>query len=455
MDVNTSSLDRSAATALRAQLRGPLLLPGDAGYEERRRVWSAAIDQRPAAICACADAEDVSWALRAATGSDLAVTIRGGGHNTAGRAVRDGALLVDLSGLRGVTVDPALRRAIAQGGALWRDVDAVTAQAGLATTGGLVSSTGVGGFTLGGGSGWLMRRHGLACDNLLNADVTLADGRTVRASPQDHADLYWALRGGGGGFGVVTRFEFALAPRPAVVAGFVVHRARDAPAVLAAFRDAAPGAADDFCAVLVLTAAPPLPFLDPAWHGRPVLISALCWAGEPDAADDAFGWSATREPVARHVGVMAYADWQQMLDPGAPSGRHHYWKTATFGELDGHTIDILANAVETLPTPFTEIHVQHLGGAVARVAPEETAFAHRDVPFFVNLLGCSADADGFGHVRSWVRELHTTLAPGAGPGMLPNFIGVDDLEIPSGSSDARSARLTAIRRRCDPGGIFR
>jgi FAD/FMN-containing dehydrogenase len=452
MDVRPIRLDSASVTALRTHLRGPLLLPDDPRYDAGRRVWSAAIDRHPAAIVACADAEDVSWALRLAADAGVSATVRGGGHNTAGRSIRDSALLIDLSPLRGVTVDAARRRAFVEGGALWRDVDAATARHELATTGGLVSSTGVGGFTLGGGSGWLMRRAGLACDNLVSAEVTLPDGRTIRASEDEHADLYWCLRGGGGAPGVVTRFEFALEPRSTVTGAFVVHRLADASAVMRSFRDWAPSAPDDFCAVLVLTCAPPMPFLEPAWHGQPVLICAMCWAGDPAGAAAAFAWSRERDPLGSHEGVLPYVDWQRALDPGAPAGRHHYWKTATFRDLGDTTIARLADAAAALPTPFTEIHVQHLGGAVARVPADDTAFAQRDVPFFVNLLGCSMDGDAFGGARRWVQALHGALAPEAGAGMLPNFTGVDD----SGAvaDDARGRRLEAIDRRYDPAGLL-
>ena len=452
MDVRPMTLGSARVAALRTHLRGPLLLPDDARYDVARRVWSAAIDRHPAAIVLCADAEDVSWALRLAAEAGLAATVRGGGHNTAGRSIRDGALLIDLSSLRGITVDGLAGRAFVQGGALWRDVDAATAKLGLATTGGLVSSTGVGGFTLGGGSGWLMRRAGLACDNLASADVTLPDGRTVRASPHEHDDLYWCLRGGGGAPGVVTRFEFALEPRVSVTGAFVVHPLADAELVMRSFRDAAPEAPDDFCAVLVLTCAPPFPFLDPAWHGRPVLISAMCWAGDPAGAAAAFAWSRERDPLGLHEGVLPYVDGQLALDPGAPAGRHHYWKTTNFRNLGDSTIGRLVDAAATLPTPFTEIHLQHLGGAVARVPAEETAFLHRDVPFFVNLIGCSLDRDADGAVSRWVRTLHGALAPEAAAGMLPNFVGVDDAEAATG--DARGRRLESIHRRYDPAGLL-
>src|SRR5277367_1606927 len=274
-------LSAAVITALCTRVGGAILLPGGEGYSMGRRVWNAAIDRRPAGIVVCADAEDVSITVRIAADHGLPLTIRGGGHNVAGRSIREGVLLLDLSKLCDITVNHERRIATVQGGALWRDIDAATAAQGLATTGGLVSSTGVGGFTLGGGAGWLMRKHGLACDNLQSAGIILGDGRFVRASPQEHDDLYWGLRGGGGGLGVVTSFEFQLHPLREVLAGLIVHPAEHAAEALRAFRDFVADAPDEFCGLAVIAHGPPLPFLDAAWHGRPVVMFAVCWSGDP------------------------------------------------------------------------------------------------------------------------------------------------------------------------------
>src|SRR5580704_10486443 len=261
-------LNAPAIAAFRRHLRGVTLLPSDPGYVLKRRVWNAAIDKWPAAIVLCADAEDVAFALQIATDHGIAVTVRGGGHNVAGRAVDDGSLLLDMSALRGVSINPESRIATVQGGSLWHDVDVATAPHGLATTGGLVSSTGVGGFTLGGGAGWLMRRHGLASDNLRRATVVLADGRTVGASLEENPDLFWALRGGAGGVGAVTSFEFALHPLTDVLAGLIVHPASAAPEMLPRFRDFIAEAPDEFCGMAVMLNAPAtLPLLTPTYRG--------------------------------------------------------------------------------------------------------------------------------------------------------------------------------------------
>ena len=449
VEVGSAVLD-----ALRANVQGAIRLPGDPGYDEARRVWNAAVDRHPSAIITCADIEDVSLAVKIAADHGLPLTVRGGGHNVAGRSLQEGRLLLDLSQLRGVTVNPKSRIATVQGGALWSDVDAATAASGLATTGGLISSTGVGGFTLGGGAGWLMRKFGLACDNLRSAGVVLADGRYVRASLDDHPELFWGLRGGGGGLGVVTSFDLQLYALHDVVAGLVVHPADAAPAVLRAFRDYAATAPDEFCGLAVITHAPPLPFLDPSWHGRPVVILALCWCGDPDAGEAALAvLRSVGQPLAQHVGRMPYVQWQQMQDPGAPPGRYQYWKSLNFTTLEDDTLDQVAALASNLPTPVTEIHVQHLGGAVARVAPDETAFVHRHAQFFVNLIGVAARQDQFSPMRAWIRATHARLQPAALPGIMTNFSDQDDRDERRLFSHL-AGRLAALRSRVDPAGIL-
>jgi hypothetical protein len=278
----------------------------------------------------------------------------------AGRAVANGAVLLDLSRMREVTVNDRAKVAVVQGGALWHDVDVATARAGLATTGGMVSSTGVGGLTLGGGTGWLMRRHGLAIDNLVAAGVVLADGRVVRASATENAELFYGLRGGAGGLGVVTSFEFRLHPVRQVLAGLIVRRAAEASDTLRIFRDFASEAPDELCGVLVIARAPPLPFLPECWHGEPVIMSALCWCGDPGAGERVleplhrFG-----SPLAVSIGPMPYVQWQHMLDGSSPAGRHQYWKNATFEVLSDSTISLLAGAANDLPSRYSEIHLQH------------------------------------------------------------------------------------------------
>lgn len=454
--LNPSPLPPEVLKALQSHVRGELLLPGDMRYAIGRRCWNASVDRRPAGIIRCEDAEDVTQTLRIATEYGLPLTVRGGGHNVAGRGIADEALLVDLSRMRGVSVHAENRVAEVQGGALWHDVDVAAARCGLATTGGLVSSTGVGGLTLGGGAGWLMRRFGLAIDNLRAASVVLADGRFVRASADEHPDLFWGLRGGGGGLGVVTQFEFAMHPIRQVYAGVVVRPAEEAALVLQTFRDFAAEAPDAFCGLVALMRAPILPFLDAAWYGRPVAVTALCWSGDLTSAEEVLApLRRIGSPIVDHLGPIPYVQWQHLQDLGAPSGRYHYWKTASYRSMPDAAIETLADAALSLPTELSEIHIQHLGGAVARIPVEETPFAQRDAAFFVNLIGATQWPEEFPVLRQRVRALHERIAAGSSLARpLPNFSDHDDGRVADQLGPANANRLQALRRRYDPAGRF-
>jgi FAD/FMN-containing dehydrogenase len=455
MNDESATLKASVLGALRARLRGTSLVRGDEGYDIARRVWNGAIDRYPSCIVCCADAEDVSHAVRIAADHGLRLTIRGGGHNVAGRSIRDGWLLLDLSKLRRVAVNHDLRMAAVQGGAVWRDVDRETAAEGLATTGGLISSTGVGGFTLGGGAGWLMRKHGLACDNLRGAGVVLADGRFVRASPQEHPDLFWGLRGGAGGLGVVTSFDFQLHPLRDVLAGLIIYPAEHAADALRAFRDFAASAPDEFCGLAVIAHGPPLPFLDAGWHGRPVFMFAMCWCGDLAQGEAALApLRGYGQPLVQHIGRMPYAQWQQLQDPTAIRGHYYYWKTANYAALSDDTVNELAAMAFRLPTMRSEIHVQHMGGAVSRFSPEESAFAHRNTPYFVNFIGITDTASATGVLRERIRTLHQAVSREASPGILTNFADQDDSDDVRRFGLRNAGRLEALRKKYDPAGTL-
>lgn len=455
MSAESSRIRTVSWQALAADLRGKLLLPDHPDYETRRRVWNGAIDRHPLAIACCADADDVCSAIQFAAREHLPMTIRGGGHNVAGLAVRDGALMLDLGAMNRVEVDAQARIARVEGGALWRDVDAATQAHGLATTGGFVSTTGVGGYTLGGGVGWLMRRCGLAIDNLLEADVVLADGCTMVASETKHPDLFWALRGGAGGLGVITRFTYRLHEVGEVFAGVMFHSLDAATGLLRAFRAFTPGAPDACTAMLVFTTAPPLSFLPPEVHGKRAVALAWCWSGDPAEGERALEpLTHHRAPVAQHAGMMPYAAWQQAFDPTAAAGDHYYWTTSQFDAVDDTLIDALVAHAATPPDPLCEVHVHHLGGAVARIANGATAFSHRDAPFFINVIGHAGAAERFTAVRDWVRDLRAALAPHARAGMQPNFAG-EPAEMDSRTHDVGTqSRLSALRARYDPEGLL-
>ena len=449
-----SDITATLAT-LRKELRGAVIQAGDPQYDQARSVWNAAIDRRPAAIIQCADVEDVARAVRIASDRGEKLMVRGGGHNVAGRSIADGALMLDLSNLRSVRVNSAARLASVQGGALWSDVDAATAISGLATTGGFVSTTGVGGLTLGGGVGWLMRRYGLASDNLRRASVVLADGRFVHASLDEHADLFWGLRGGAGGLGVVSEFEFELHPVRDVLAGLMIFSAGDMLRVLQAFRTCAPQAPDEFCGVCAVCHAPPLPFLEAAHHGRPVLALGFCWCGDPARGEEAIApFRGGIDPLATHIGVMPYVQWQKMQDPSAPPGVYNYWKTVNFDSLADATLERLVAAADELPSAETEIHLQHIGGAVARADEATSAFASRHAPFFANLIGRSTSHEGLRAVREYVRGLYGQLAQAGTATLQPNFADQDDSDATRRFGTDGARRLAELRHRYDPAGIF-
>ena len=453
--MHTIQQSAKAIDALGRHLRGTVVRPGDPRFLSGRRVWNAAIDQHPAAIVLCDDAEDVALAVRIAADHGAAMTVRGGGHNVAGRSVAAGALLIDLSRLRGVVVNDRTKVAVVQGGALWHDLDVATAHSGLATTGGMVSSTGVGGLTLGGGTGWLMRRHGLAIDNLLAAGVVLADGRFLRVSATENAELFYGLRGGAGGLGIVTSFEFQLHGLRQVLAGLIVRPAAEAADTLRTFRDFADAAPDEFCGVVVIARAPPLPFLPAFWHGQPVIISALCWCGDLATGERVieplhrFG-----SPLAVNIGPIPYVQWQHVLDGSAPAGRYQYWKNATCEGLSDAIIGLLASAANDLPSRYSEIHVQHMGGAVARIAEGDTAFASRRAGFFVNIVGMTPWPEEFADMRARTRRLHEGLVPSALPGLLPNFSDRDDGDVTARLDAVRARRIGSLRQRYDPQALF-
>lgn len=436
-------------------LRGSLLLKGSADYELHRHVWNGAIDRYPLAIARCSDAEDVRATVQFAGLARIPMTVRGGGHNVAGLAVRDDALMVNLGAMNRVEVDPVSRTVRVEGGALWRDVDTATQPHGLATTGGFVSTTGIGGYTLGGGVGWLMRRCGLAIDNLIEADVVLADGRDVVASEQKHPDLFWALRGGAGGLGVITHFTYRLHVVNEVSAGVIFHPIEAAADLLRVFRLITPAAPDALTAMLVFTTAPPVPFLPSEVHGQRVIALAYCWSGEPAqgarVCAPLAGWG---RPLGRHEGVLPYAIWQQTFDPTAPPGNHYYWTTSQFDVLDDALIQTLLRHAITPADPLSEVHIHHLGGAVAAVPGSATAFSQREATFFINAIGRTDTTERFPAIREWARGLRAALAPHARAGVQPNFTAeADDLGTCTHDS-AVCSRLAAVRKRYDPDGVF-
>ena len=443
-------------TGFTAGLRGTAVLPGDPGYDQARRVWNGAHDRRPALIVQCAGVADVIRTVDLARTEGLPLAIRGGGHSIPGFSTVDGGIVLDLSRMTGVEVHPDDRTVTAQAGCTWKDLDNETQQFGLAVTGGLVSSTGIAGFTTGGGIGWLMRNHGLACDNLVGADVVTADGRFVHASAGENADLFWGLRGGGGNFGVVTSFHYELHEvGPTVLSGLVFYPAEEAEQVLAGYRTACAAAPDELTTLVNLTTAPPVPFLPESVHGTPIIGVGGCWSGDLDAGEAATAPFRTLGTVIADVfAANPYAGWQQALDPLYPRGVHNYFRSAFLPEVDDRALRVLRESFATLPNALAEIHLQHLGGAVGRVPAQETAYALRDQEFIVNVIARTPDAEGYDDAVDWARGVTAALGPDASTYV--NFTGEPDPSLVRASYPPETyRRLVELKDRYDPTNLFR
>jgi FAD/FMN-containing dehydrogenase len=442
---------------LRDAVHGRVMRPDDDGYEQARRIWNGAFDaRRPAVIVSCRGTADVIAAVGFARSNDLEIAVRGGGHSIAGFSSCDGGVVIDLSQMGSVRVDPAVRRAYVGPGAVWGDVDHETQAHGLATTGGLVSTTGVAGFTLGGGIGWLMRKHGLACDNLVAADVVTADGQLVHASETENPDLLWGLRGGGGNFGIATQFELALHPvGPTVYAGVIFFSAEHDAELLRVFREWAPGAPADVTAALNLTAAPPLPVVPEEWHGKKVIALLGVSAGPIDEAQAHFeSLRAVAEPVVDLLGPMPYTAMQTLIDPLWPKGIHAYFKATNLARLDDELIERLCGLHQATAGPQCEMHVHQMGGAVGRVEDGATAFPERSMPFVLNAVtGWHDAAQGSAHTQ-WARGVIDAAASASTGRAYVNFLSDADAAR-SSYGDATYERLLALKREYDPTNVFR
>ena len=452
------TIDPATLDALRGQVGGALCLPGEAGYEEARTLWNVMIDKRPGAVVRAGGAGDVQRAVAFAREHRLLLSVRGGGHNIAGNAACDGGLMLDLTPMKAVRIDPTSRTARVEPGVILAEFDREAQAVGLATPLGINSTTGVAGLTLGGGFGWLSRKHGLTVDNLLSADVVLASGALVHASARENPDLFWAIRGGGGNFGVVTSFEFQLHPvGPQVLAGLVVHPFSRAREVLQGYRRAVASAPDELTCWAVLRKAPPLPFLPPEVHGREVLILAACWVGNPARGQEALApLRALGTPIADVIGPAPFAGWQQAFDPLLAAGRRNYWKSHDFVELGDAAIEQLVAYASRLPSPECEIFVAHLGGAVNRVPATATAYPHRDVNFVVNVHTRWGEAGQDEACIGWAREFFDRMAPHATGGVYVNFMPEDEApRIRRGAYGVNYDRLSRVKAKYDPTNLFR
>jgi len=450
-------LDPSALDALRGAVDGDLLTPGSPDYDEARALWNGMIDRRPAVVVRCGGADDVASSVRFARERGLPIAVKGAGHNIAGSALVDDGLVIDLSGLDAVEVNPGSRTARVQPGATLGDVDAATQAHGLAVPTGINSTTGIAGLTLGGGFGWLSRRHGLTVDNLLSVELITAEGEHLHVSEEEHPDLFWALRGGGGNFGVVTSFEFRLQPvGPEVAAGLIVHPFVDAPRVMRRVRELAENASDGLSVWMVLRKAPPLPFLPEEWHGREVLVLAAMYAGDLDEGMRAMEpVRAVGEPIADVIGPHAFAEWQQAFDPLLTPGARNYWKSHDFAQLGDEAIDALVDYASRLPSDECEIFVAHLGGAVNRLPMDATAYPHRDADFVVNVHTRWQSPEEDDVCIGWARDFFDAMAPHATGGVYVNFMPDDETDRVRAAYGSNYGRLARIKAEWDPENVLR
>lgn len=453
MDTLTTGDTEKLADAL----RGDLITPADPRYDQARRVWNGDIDRRPQLIARCADATDVATAVTFAAERGLPIAVRGGGHSVAGQGICDDGLVIDLSLMRAVGIDPDRRLAHVQGGALWQHVDAASQAVGLATTGGIVSETGVGGLTLGGGIGHLMRRCGLSVDNLMEADLVTADGRRITVDATKDPELLWGLRGGGGNFGTVVRFGLRLHEiGPTVLSGMVVHPLDDAVAVLSRYRDLIADAPDHLGTILNLRLCPPVAAVPARLHGSPIVAVNVCWSGDIEQGQ-AF-LRPLREfgrPLLDTIAPTAYVDLQRSVDATSPPGKHYYWRSVDFGPLTDEVIATLAEHASRITSPMSAVPVYHLGGAVGRVPADGTAFGSRHADHNINMFGAwEPDGDDRDRHVAWVREFSEAMAPHS-VGQYVNFLSDEGTDGVRAAYGERWRRLVALKRRVDPHNLFR
>jgi FAD/FMN-containing dehydrogenase len=451
--------DRHGLEAFAAGLGSAACWPGDAGYAEACRIWNAMIERRPALVVRPRDGADVAACIRFVRESGLPLSIRGGGHNIAGTALCDGGVMIDFSTHKEVDVEPSTRQVRVRPGAAWIDVDRATQPFGLIVPGGIVSATGVAGFTLGGGFGWVSRRYGLAADNLCAVEIVTADGQVRRASAEQNADLFWAIRGGGGNFGVVTAFEFEAQPHgPEVVAGLVLHPMDRAKEVTALFREATANAPDGLCHLLIMRKAPPLPIIPEEVHGAPVAGIAVCYSGPLKEGEELvapikrFG-----QPLADTIGRKPFALHQQFLDSGQPFGRRYYWKSEYLDALPAAADETLIAHAEAITSPHSAILTMHLGGAAARMPEDQTAVGGRRAEFVFNVQGAWEDAaEDHRHV-AWVRDFWSAMRRFSSGRTYVNFLTEDTEQerVRAAYGAELYARLARIKRKYDPDNLFR
>jgi FAD/FMN-containing dehydrogenase len=433
--------------AFQASLSGAIIYPGDTDYDRARKIWNGMIDKRPALITRCTGVADVIAAVRFARDHDLPVAVRGGGHSLPGFSVCDGGMVIDLSRMKGMRVDPAKRAAVAQAGLTWGDYDRETQAFGLASTGGVIATTGIAGLTLGGGIGWLMRKYGLACDHLRSVDLVTAEGQFLTASATEHPDLFWGVRGGGGNFGIVTSFEYQLHPVGPVLAGMVLHPIHRAKEVLRFYREFTPAAPDELTAYAFLMTTP---------EGAAVVAVLCCYCGDIAAGEQVlrplrrFG-----PPLADEIKPMPYQAWQRILNDAYPAGLSNYYKSHFLSRISDELIETVIDGFAKIPSPMSALGFEQFGGAVGRVGVDDTAFRHRDVAYDIAILGQWADPAASAANIQWVREVAAATERFSTGGVYVNFLGEDGEERVKAAYGSHYQRLVALKRKYDPSNLFR
>ncbi|HEY5538712.1 MAG TPA: FAD-binding oxidoreductase [Thermoplasmata archaeon] len=452
--------EKTPEQELRLQLRGELIEPGDDGYEDARKIWNGMIDKRPAMIVRCTGVADVIRAVKFAKARNILVAVRGGGHNVAGNAVCDGGMVIDLSRMKGIRVDPRALRARAEGGVTWGELDRETQTFGLATPGGVVSTTGIAGLTLGGGWGWLRRKYGLSCDNLRSVDLVTADGELLTANEAENPDLFWGVRGGGGNFGVVTSFEYRLHPvGPEVMLAAPLYAEEKAPKILRAWRDFCANAPDEVTSEVDFWAIPELPGVAKELYGRRVLAIPTVYAGPADEGERVL--QATREfdtPVLDLSAREPYTTVQTAFDPFFPKGTQlYYWKSLYLDRLGDDVIGAICSLTADRPSMKTLVNISQMGGAMARVHPEDTAYGRRDAPFLLSIDSTWVDPKDTERNIGWTRKFWKSMERFSYGGLYLNFPGLGE----EGDALVRAAyganydRLVALKQKYDPENFFR
>jgi FAD/FMN-containing dehydrogenase len=437
-------------------LSGRVIRPGDERYDSGRRVWNGMIDRYPALIAYCRDVDDIITSVRFGRDHSLLTAVRSGGHNVAGNSVCDGCLVIDLSGMKRITVDTAALTARAQAGLNWGEFDRATQSYGLATTGGIVSRTGIAGLTLGGGIGWLMRKFGATCDNLLSVNIVTADGKTLTASTDENQDLFWGLRGGGGNFGIATEFEYRLREVGPVLAGTLYYPSDRVREILRFYAEFIRSVPDELTTMFAYIANSSMTPLSGIFRSAPLLAIHICYAGIIEEGERIVKPLRALGPLKDDVRIMPYCELQSMLDPGAAPGLLNYWKSSYVKELSNGAIDVLASYCDGITSPLSQVHLQHLRGAIARVGEDAMAFGHREALCVLNVVTKWHDPRETEKHIVWTRDLEKAMRPFSTGGVYVNFLGEEGEDrVRSAYAPDKYARLVALKKRYDPTNFFR